>query len=131
MSKHEHNYSRRGIDNTGAYHKCECGELFYKVDVTEPQKSEANNLEWLDIILDEVARGARIDGFHAKDLLAYPNQSDRYMKPAKLAITAKINEMLEQSRTGWHKEVDGKCLAWNEKEQLWERLHKRKDEVLK
>jgi hypothetical protein len=44
----------------------------------------------IDEILNEVAKGARLDGFHAKVLLAYPNQSDRYMKPAKQAIQQEL-----------------------------------------
>lgn len=46
----------------------------------------------IDEILNEVAKGARLDGFHAKVLLAYPNQSDRYMKPAKQAIQQLLDE---------------------------------------
>lgn len=53
----------------------------------------------IDEILNEVAKGARNDGFHARDLLAYPHQSDRYMKPARKAIKnllleARLSELL-------------------------------------
>lgn len=66
------------------------------IDPTKPSSytTESYTIDtFLDVVLDEVAKGARLDGFHAKDLLAYPNQSDRYMKPAKASIKQFIENM--------------------------------------
>lgn len=72
--------------------------------MTEPQKSEANNLEWLSKLLDSffILRS----GLPNDDLeeLKLRNASGEPRVELELAITAKINEMLEQTRADeWQK----------------------------
>lgn len=71
-----------------------------------------NNNQWLDEILNEVAKGARLDGFHSRDLLAYPNQSDRYMKPAKSAILSKLETIEQEAKVDVWQEVDNLALGY-------------------
>jgi len=60
----------------------------------------------LDKILNMVAKGARRDGFFARDLIAYPNQSDEYMKPAKQAVQALIERECNRARIDQLTELD-------------------------
>jgi hypothetical protein len=55
---------------------------------------ESKNEDEIDEILGMLRKEAHKDGFHAQSLLAYPNQSDRYMLPAK----RQIQELIAKAR---------------------------------
>jgi hypothetical protein len=64
-----------------------------------------------DVIIESIRGGANNDGFHAKSLLAYPNQSDRYTKPAKkdiLLSQLKTIELVKEELEGMKKELHSK-----------------------
>jgi len=48
--------------------------------------------EKIERVVRIISKGARQDGFNAKDLLAYPHQENRYILPAKEEIRNLLSE---------------------------------------
>lgn len=109
------------------------------IDCTEPQKSEPNNLEWLDEILQDLS--ALIAISHVGKGIGYEEKrknDDIRVNEAKLAITAKISEIETQARIDELLRLTRfkmiKTNTGTTDQRIVERLRelrKRKDEVLK